>query len=292
MDASIGLALAAAALLLCGGVVRAQDSASAPPPPGEPGGHIMIRTFGPEAGGTGFMRFEAGIAGRTVVNAPFTATVSTQITRTLADGNKIDQTITGTIARDSQGRTRRDMTLSGAIVASTNGGPAPHAVFINDPVANKSYILHPDSKIAVQVPFRPVKRVLRAFREDVRTGAKRRFANETRTMDLGEKVIDGVMTHGTRVTRTIPAGQIGNERPIVIVKERWYSADLQMNVLTTTNDPLTGNTVLQLTNIQRVEPDASLFQVPADYTVRHGPGRAMVYRQRGREANPPPPPRD
>lgn len=291
-DTRIGLALAAAALLLCGGAAQAQETAPAPPPLGEPGGHIMIRTFGPEAGGMGFMRFEAGIAGKTVVNAPFTATVSTQITRTLADGNKIDQTITGTIARDSQGRTRRDMTLPGAMVASTNGGPAPHAVFINDPVADTSYILHPDSKIAVQVPFRPVKRILRAFRDDVGTGAKRRFANETATTDLGDKVINGVTAHGTRITRTIPAGQIGNERPIVIVEERWYSPDLQMNVLTTTNDPLTGNTVFQLTNIQRVEPDASLFQVPADYTVRHGPRRAMVYRQRGRGANPPPPPQD
>jgi hypothetical protein len=254
-------------------IVRAQDDASPPPPPRAPGGQVMIRTFGPGGGGIGFMGFEAGIAGKTVANAPFSATVSTQVTRTLADGNKINETITGTIARDSQGRTRRDMTLPGAVLATTTAGSAPHAVFINDPVAGTSYILHPDSKTADQVPFRAMKRIGGAVRNELR-GSKR-FQNETTTTDLGTQTINGVTAQGTRITRTIPAGQIGNEKPIVIVTERWYSPDLQMYVLTKTTDPLMGNTVFQLTNIERAEPEPSLFQVPSDYTVNQRRGRGI-----------------
>ncbi|MGA8368040.1 MAG: hypothetical protein WB716_12045, partial [Candidatus Acidiferrales bacterium] len=86
--------------------------------------------------------------------------------------------------------------------------------------------------------------------------------------------------------------------------ERWYSPDLQMNVLVKRSDPRMGQTVFQLSDIQRKEPDASLFQVPADYTMtRGGPGgRGPFGRRRGRgqtppagenepeQATPPPPP--
>lgn len=261
--------VAVAVLLFCASGVRAQDTAPPLPPPGGPGGQAMAQQFGPGGDAIGFMGFEAGLAGKTVTNAPFSATVSTHVTRTLADGNKIDQTLTGTISRDSQGRTRRDMTLPGAVLAATTGGGAPHATFINDPVAGTSYILHPDTKVAEQVRFRPMRGALRAFAND-RGSRGRHSARETTTTDLGTQMINGVAAQGTRITRTIPAGQIGNEKPIVIVAERWYSPALQMYILRKTTDPLMGNTTFQLTNIQQVEPDPSVFQVPSDYTVRQG----------------------
>lgn len=273
------LAAAALGLTVAAATVHAQDSAPAPSAPPEPGGRVLIRTFGPGGGGAGFMEVEAGIesgiAGKTVTNAPFTATVTTETTRTLADGNKIDEKTSGTIARDSQGRTRREMTLPGAVLAATTGSSAPHAIFINDPVAGTSYILRPDRKIADQVPFRALGKIRRAFRFDSRT--TKRFQNESTTTDLGTQTINGVLAQGTRITRTIPAGQIGNERPIMIVRERWYSPDLQTYVLTKTTNPLMGNTTFQLTDIQRAEPDAALFQVPSDYTVKQRRG-VMVRR--------------
>jgi hypothetical protein len=280
--------IAAAALaLVCGlGAAQAQEQAPAPPA-GGPGPRVLVRTFGEGGGGIGFMGFEAGIAGKTVTNAPFSATVTTQITRTLADGNKIDQTIAGTIARDSQGRTRRDMTLPGAVLAATVGGGAPHAVFINDPVAQTSYILHPDRKVADQVPFRAFRGVRRAVRNQFRVG--RRFQNETTTTDLGTQTIDGVTAQGTRITRTIPAGQIGNEKPILITRESWYSPELQTYVLRKVSDPLMGNTVFQLTHIQRADPDPSLFQVPSGYTVKQ---RAMRFQARRKGETPAPPPQE
>ena len=85
--------------------------------------------------------------------------------------------------------------------------------------------------------------------------------------DLGTQTIEGVEATGTRMTFTIPAGQIGNEGPINIVDERWFSKDLQTVVMTRHSDPRSGETVYRLTNINRTEPDHSLFEVPADYRI-------------------------
>ena len=93
---------------------------------------------------------------------------------------------------------------------------------------------------------------------------------------LGKQTIEGVVADGVRFTLTIPAGEIGNERPIVTVEERWYSPELQVMVMTRHSDPRFGETVYRLTNIDRSEPTHSLFEVPADYTIKStGKGAGM-----------------
>ena len=89
--------------------------------------------------------------------------------------------------------------------------------------------------------------------------------------DLGDRVIEGVVSKGTRTTRTIPEGEIGNDRPIEIVSERWYSDELQAVVMTRTNNPMSGVVTYKLTNINRTEPDGGLFEIPADIKVVDGP---------------------
>jgi hypothetical protein len=86
--------------------------------------------------------------------------------------------------------------------------------------------------------------------------------------DLGKQMIEGVEAQGTRTTITIPAGEIGNERAIEIVSERWYSPELQLVVMTRHSDPRSGETTYKLTNINRTEPAKSLFEVPAGFTIR------------------------
>lgn len=88
--------------------------------------------------------------------------------------------------------------------------------------------------------------------------------------DLGKQMIEGVEAEGTRTTITIPAGEIGNERPIEIVSERWYSPELQLVVMTRNNDPRSGEMTYKLTNINRSEPAKSLFEVPSDYNIKEG----------------------
>ena len=72
---------------------------------------------------------------------------------------------------------------------------------------------------------------------------------DEKTEVLPSRSIEGVMAEGKRVTRTIPAGAIGNEQPIVSVTEEWRSPELQVLVMTRTSDPRTGESVYKLQNI-------------------------------------------
>jgi ABC-type transporter MlaC component len=103
---------------------------------------------------------------------------------------------------------------------------------------------------------------------------------DTRTEDLGDQNYEGVSAHGTRTITTIPAGAIGNERPIEITYERWFSNELQMVVYSKQSDPRTGEQTYRLTNINRNEPDPSLFQVPQGYKVVSD-GQGMTYTVNG-----------
>ncbi len=84
---------------------------------------------------------------------------------------------------------------------------------------------------------------------------------------LGKQMIEGVNAEGTRNVETIEAGKIGNDRPIQVTNENWYSEELQMTVLTKHSDPRTGDETFRMTNIQRGEPGAYLFQPPAGYQI-------------------------
>ena len=273
---------AALALMLASGVATLAQSGPPGPPPGPPGPHGRFGGGGMAEDIIGFLGFEAGLGRKTVTGAPFTASFSQQTTQTLGDGNHIQRTTTGTFARDTNGRTHRDLTLPAIGPWATPGNTPPHVVLITDPVAGMDYMLETDRKIAREMP--------------VPTGGKggkgpagpppfvQERQNESTTTSLGTQMVNGVSAQGTRTTRTIPAGVMGNEKPIVITVERWYSPDLQMNVLIKRSDPRTGDNVFQLTNIVRSEPDASLFQVPSDYTVKQG-----RMKGKGGPAGPPPP---
>jgi hypothetical protein len=248
----------------------------------QPGRHGM----GMPPGGPGdfaFVRGEFGMAGKLVTGAPYTAQAVTQFTQTLADGNHIQKSTTASLARDSQGRTRteRSMNAIGALAAS---GSTPKAVFINDPVAGSGYMLDATHKIARQMPanrHRPPSAQSAANQGAAAgsTGQSTPYARSTmrqrsnanvKTDDLGAQVIDGLNVQGTRRTRTIPAAQAGSAKDIQVVTETWYSSDLQMVVMSKTSDPRFGDSVYQVTNISRAEPDASLFTVPADYQIERG----------------------
>jgi hypothetical protein len=275
--------LLAIAALVSPGMTLAQQGPPPPPPDGGEMGYLAVGV-GPGLGmgpddAIAILGFEGGVGGKTVTGEPFSATFTTQQTQTLADGNQIQRSTSGTFDRDSQGRTRRDLTLPGIGPWAASGKPAPHVIMINDVVAGTQYVLEPNRKVARQV------RELRGRRwhdggpsdqAGPRPERARRDQKDVVTTSLGTQTINGVLAEGTRYTRTIPAGAIGNQNPIVITTERWYSPDLQVVVLSKRSDPRTGETVTQLTNIQRTEPEASLFQVPSDYTIKHGGGGPNV----------------
>jgi hypothetical protein len=274
----------------------AQSPVQEPGPPGgfpgggKPGIFIGRPGQGPGPMGGVFSFVEpVGENAKLVKDAPFSAQVVRSSTQKLADGNMIERKSTGTIARDVAGRTRREMTLEniGPLAAA---GKAPHLVFINDPVAGKVYTLDENRKTAMEMA--PPPKFEWTEKEGQRPQREQRaaeFKSEMNTESLGQKTMEGVLVEGTRITRTIPAGQIGNAKPIVITTERWYSPDLQTTVLLTRSDPRFGTTTYQLTNINQANPPQSLFAVPSDYTIKQG--RRMRMRMRpGRRENPGPPP--
>jgi len=235
-------------------------------------------------GGTfAFERIMGGFESAVVQNAPFSAQITRETVQVLADGNRIDHKESGTIARDSSGRTRREMSLP-AIGPLAAAGPVPQLVFIKDPGTGKNYVLNQNKKTAVVMNISSGGNV-RAYKF-----ARSPMGHEesaVSTESLGTKTLDGLSVQGTRTTRTIPAGKIGNQNPIVITTEKWYSPDLQMTVSFTRTDPRFGTTTYQLTNINRADPPQSLFIVPQDYTVTSG--RMMMKRKFAKPAPPPPP---
>lgn len=264
------------------GAAWAQDAPVIQGPPPPPKGGFFARTFGP-VGNPGEDAFFfsgpiSGFEGQVVTGAPFSAQIVNETVQVLADGNRIDRKSTGTIARDAVGRTRREMSF-GNIGPLAAAGQAPHLAFINDPAAGKVYTLDESRKTAVVMSPPPKSNQLpKQFSE---SRLARRFAGEAQSESLGQKTIEGLVAQGTRVTRTIPAGEIGNEKPITITTERWYSPELQTTILLTRSDPRFGTTTYQLTDITRNDPPQSLFMVPQDYTVTTGRQfRMRVPRQR------------
>lgn len=260
------LSVFTAALISSAAALNAQEPPPGPPPQDEfmPGGPVGARLK--------ILGFEEMHAGKVVTGAPYTAVGVTETTQTLADGTTINRKIQTNIFRDGQGRVRRETTLPviGPLVASGKSNPF---IQINDPVANTAFILHPDTKIADQLPAprRGMKDHGGALQGKFETHVQQEIANGTlKKEDLGSQTFNGVSAQGTRYTRTIPVGQIGNDKPITIVNETWYSADLQVVVKNTRTDPRFGATTYTLTNIQRQDSAATLFAVPSDYTVRQG----------------------
>src|SRR5262245_20558945 len=231
-----------------------------------------------------------------IAGAPFTAEATTEFSQMLSDGNRIDRRFSTSLARDGKGRTRseQDVAMLGPLVVLQKGmnwsthtfstTPAqqepepPRFTVITDPVDGVTYTLDERMKEARRSPAKlavqsvvelsaqslEVKKVADKLEMVARHGAT---SNTLVVEQLGTRQIEGVSAEGTRMTTTIPAGQIGNLNPINMVTERWFSKELQMAVLITRRDPRSGDTVYRLTNIVRNEPPPDLFTVPSDYRI-------------------------
>ena len=247
-----------------------------------------------------YVMSEMSFDGKLVKGAPYSAQAVTEMTQMLIDGNRIVNKSMGALYRDSEGRTRREQTLR-AIGPFASEGEPPQTIFISDPVAQMSYVLDARTYVARKMPSyrfevnaapsgRGMKLVApegtaprglpdhdpnvfvmttppvpggEGYRVEYYGGGKRAKAEP-----LEKQVIEGVEAEGTRTTVTIPAGQIGNDRAIEIVSERWYSPELHTVVMTKHSDPRFGETVYRLTNISRGEQPKHLFEIPGDYTIK------------------------
>ena len=244
---------------------------------------------------------------RTIANAPYSAEAVTESTQVLADGNRIARKTTTRIYRDGEGRTRREQVSDNGMVESvsivdpvgrmsvvlqpdTRTAYRERALLTMPTVEGSSVVAgsvmlrspggDPDAEarqVRVKVKLEEEAKMKAAAMPpppppapgpEVRVGFERMPAGQTVREDLGRQNVEGVAATGSRSTTTIPAGAIGNLQPLKIVSEQWFSADLQVLVMTKHSDPRTGETTYRLQSIVRAEPDRSLFAVPPDYTLK------------------------
>ena len=258
--------------LLLSGAVYAQSGG---PPPGPPPPHPGFRG----GGGPGFGMGPGMGPQKLVTGAPYSADVNESSVMTLSDGNTLQHSTTGHVARDAQGRTYSLQTTTPGPLGSN--GPVTR-IFISDPVGGYVYSLDPTTIIATRRAIKPPPN----GGNPPKTGTHTRPAsNNVVQTDLGTQSVNGVNAQGKRVTHTTPAGAEGNAQAIVGTTETWYSPDLQVVVSSTRTDPRVGKSTYTLNNIQRGDPDASLFQVPSNYTVQdasqngHGGGPGGHFRR-------------
>jgi hypothetical protein len=262
----------------------------------EPAPTKTIVQVGGMAGPVGITTALAGPMSN-VTGAPYSAQTTTERIQVLADGNRIVQSTSGSVARDSRGRTRREESLPG--LKESDGQPS-QLVMIDDPVAQVHWTLNPQTKTATKMQIPNIKSGPFGLVARSGMGPGNTFfftaaapasssvsimsagplskenisSNEPNVVktDLGTQKVEGVLAQGTRMARTFPAGgELGNELPLTITTETWYSPDLKVLVLSKSSDPRMGDTTYRLTNVQRSEPAANLFQVPEDYTVKDAP---------------------
>ena len=261
------------ALGLVAAAAAQADSAPAEPPP-PPGGGTMVHGQGPGAAGN-VMYLGLG-EGKQVKGAPMSGDFVVNRDTTLADGTHIHNVSQTKMYRDAEGRVRREIGIDLNMPAT---GAVKHTmIVIIDPVGGYRYMLNPGNKTARQMPLRSsghnkgdeAPEEAEAPGEHVRRHMAIADSTSVKTEDLGMKAVNGIQAQGTRVTRTIAAGEIGNDKPIQVVTERWVSVELQVPLLVTHNDPLMGIVTSTLTNLTRGDQDSSLFQVPPEYKLERG----------------------
>jgi hypothetical protein len=226
-----------------------------------------------------------------VTGAPYSAIRTTTRVETLANGSTITHTSQVKEARDSSGKSYLE-----SLPSATEGGQAHSFVRVFDPVNRVSISWSSNAKQAtlVHLPepanFGPGQFAgARGMAAGENAGANesparfRRNSDAVTTESLGSKTINGIVADGTRVTRVIGAGKMGNSEALTITHDTWVAQDLKLEVERVDTDPRFGTTTVEVTNLSREEPSPALFQAPAGFAVKE---MTMGARRGGFEAAP------
>jgi len=194
-----------------------------------------------------------------VPHAPFSSVVTAEWTRTLEDGTAITVHNRRLVVRDSVGRIYQERRR--LIPIDSPAEPDLQRIEISDPKAHTKYFCRPETHECT----------LRDY-SSPQTASQQQLGEESDNVgtltreDLGKNFVNGVEAIGTRETRTVNAGAIGNDHVISFVKEFWYSPQLGINVSVKRVDPRHGTQIINATEITQAEPSPSYFQVPSGYT--------------------------
>jgi hypothetical protein len=207
--------------------------------------------------------------------APYSATRTTTRVQTLSNGTTITHTTTQKEARDSEGRIYRATQMEMAPADR----PQMTIYFVSDSVKRITMSWSSNGKVVTvnhwpepQTALQPARHLPTPQNNQAtapaRTPIPRNMNPDLHIDDLGTQTINGVQAQGRRITRVIPAGREGNDQPITVTTELWNSSELRTDVLQITDDPRSGNSRMELSDIDLTEPDPSLFQAPEGYTLQ------------------------
>lgn len=186
----------------------------------------------------------------------FSAKAEVETTQTLPDGTTVARRTFNIIARDFRGRTHNEMRAW-----TPADGSEPHLTYsiLFDPDTRAKTYLYPSTRLARQFILKaPAQTPTPAVTANP-------LAPTIQKEDLGTDFQDGLQLKGIRETKNYAPGTVGNDRPLSITNEYWYSADLHLNISVKRIDPRFGIQTVRITGLRRDEPDALLFEVPADY---------------------------
>lgn len=188
----------------------------------------------------------------------FSAKAGLETANQLQNGTLITHKTYNLIARDSQGRTHNE--ARNWMDLTTGAEPRLTRIELYDPATRLRTNLYPITKIARQWPLGTPGPVAAPSPQAAPTTKP-----ETTRENIGTDTIEGLPVRGVRVSQTYAPGSLGNDRPLTVVTEYWYSETLRLNLLTKRSDPRYGEQTVRVTELVRREPDAALFAIPDDY---------------------------
>lgn len=205
-----------------------------------------------------------------VKGLPFSAKVVLETVSQLQDGTQITHTTYNLDARDSSGRTRNEMRTW---IGPDGGEPPLTRIELYDPTTRTRTDLFPLTKLARQWVLGPATQTAALVPASPKP--------ETTREEIGTDTMEGLLVKGTRVTQTYATGALGNDRPLSVVTETWYSEELRINLLTKKTDPRFGVQAVRVTELDRQEPDAALFAVAPEYKLVNESGPTAVSQGSG-----------
>jgi uncharacterized protein YecT (DUF1311 family) len=213
----------------------------------------------------------AGIFIPLVAGQPFHARIPVHVTRVLPDGTTVEQKYYTLAARDGAGREYREG--RDVVPSDSDREPPLMSTTVYDPKTSLRTNCNPVRRVCQQFTFDPTSHPV-----DEPVGPSSDGKSVLTREDLGKKTMDGVEVVGTRETRTFAPGAFGNDKPVVVTKEYWYSPQLQFDLSLTRIDPRNGTQKLEVTDLKLGEPGPEWFALPDGYRIvqeRAVTGRSM-----------------
>jgi len=208
-----------------------------------------------------------------LAEAPFSAIVSAELTRPLADGNMQVLHNSRIVARDSVGRVYQERRRF--VSNQVQGEPALSEIDISDPLLHRVLICYLQSHQCMARAYYASAATPRLTPAGPLPG-NRGYLDR---IGLGKNTISGLDVVGTRETTTYFPGVFGNQREMSVVKEIWYSPQLGVNLSVHRSDPLYGTEDFTVSNISLAEPDPSIFSIPQGYRLGNSLPPAPVQPQ-------------